>query len=268
MQYGVNDKIKAAFQGKTSPHNQRIFWNLASMRLTLGIIQDLDDLSILLEVNTPHSWAWCRPIGLIIPHPIQFTFLSNASYEGLGGWSPQFGIMWCITKAKFCTLGFLMVVLSEPLAHTTKTIHINLLEFVALCINIWHALAFCLKDDPTCQHHHIGNFLADNTSVLSWMVHAGWVHMPPSHHLTCFLQILLTFSPVQFQFQSHHISSKSNDTANLLSWPLHAESWVSVIATWPMDLHTCKPYLVLCNLLCMLHDCIVVNGTRPCPSQE
>jgi len=84
-QYAVNDKVKAAFQGGISPRKQRIFWDTARVRLTPGVLHDLDDLSILLEVDTPHSRAWCRPIGLLVPRPIQFTFLSDASYDGLGG---------------------------------------------------------------------------------------------------------------------------------------------------------------------------------------
>jgi len=70
MQYTVNHKVKAAFQGGTSPCRQRIFWDTASVRLTPGVLRDLDDLSILLEADTPHSWAWCQPIGLLIPCPI------------------------------------------------------------------------------------------------------------------------------------------------------------------------------------------------------
>jgi len=132
-----------------------------------------------------------------------------------------------------------------------NVVHINLLkQFVALSVNVGFALAFCLHHNPTCQNHHIDN----NTSVLSWMVQAGWIHMLPSCYLTCFLQILLSFSPVQFQFQSHHISSQSNNTANLLSCPSHTELWASIITSQLMDLDTCKPYLVPCNLLCMLHN--------------
>jgi len=75
-------------QGHSSPHQQCIFWDTTKVCLTTGIVKDLHDLSILLKVDTPHSQAWCRLIRLLIPHPIQFTFLSDASYEGTGGWSP------------------------------------------------------------------------------------------------------------------------------------------------------------------------------------
>jgi len=61
--------------------------------------------------------------------------------------------------------------------------------FVVLCFHVWFAPAFCLHYDPTWQYHHIGNILANNTSMLSWMIHVGQVHMPPSHQLTYFLQV-------------------------------------------------------------------------------
>jgi len=161
--------------------------------------------------------------------------------------------MWHITKEELWSLGFSMVVGSEPAAGDPITaIHINILEFVALCINVWFALGFCLRDDPRSTNHHIGNFLANNTSALSWMAHAGRVHTPPTHHLTRFLQILLTFSPVPFQFQSHHISRKCNNTADLLSWPSRAALQASIINNCLTDLHTCSPYLVPHALLSVL----------------
>jgi len=109
LQYAVNNKIRAALQGHSSPHRQRIFWDTAKVRLMPGIVKDLGDLSMLLKVDTQHSWAWCQPISLLIPRPTQFTFLSDASYEGLGGWSPHFNIMWRITKEELWSLGFSMV---------------------------------------------------------------------------------------------------------------------------------------------------------------
>jgi len=171
--------------------------------------------------------------------------------------------MWRITKEELWSLGFSMVVGSEPAAGDPVTAtHINILEFVALCINVWFALGFCLHDNPRSTNHHIGNFLANNTSALSWMAHAGRVHTPPTRRLTRFLQILLTFSPVHFQFQSHHISGKSNNTADLLSRPSHAASWASIINNCPTDLHTCSSYLVPRALLSVLRDCIASSETR------
>jgi len=189
-------------------------------------------------------------------------FFSNASHKELGGWCPQLHLMWCITKVELLTLGFTMAMHSKPSQGDPPGIlHINVLEFIALSVNVWFALATCHANDPLHQQHYIGNFFTDNMSVLSWMLHAGRAKCPQLRQLACFLQALLTFSPVHFQLQSHHISGQSNETADLLSHPSCAESWGSIIRTWPHDLFSCKPYQVQHELLSVLLGCIVSNGT-------
>jgi len=126
---------------------------------------------------------------------------------------------------------------------------------------VWLALSFCAQADPCRGRDHVGNFLADNTSALSWMRHAGRARTHPSRRLARFLQALLTFTPLSFQFQSHHISGQSNTTADLLSRPSRARSWASVITCRSQDLLPCKPYLVPRELLSALRNCIANNET-------
>ena len=200
---------------------------------------------------------------MLIPCESQFKFFSNASHDRLGGWCPQLHLMWRITKAKLLTLGFTMAMHSEPSPGDPPGIlHINVLEFIALSVNVWLALATCHAHDPLHQQHHIGNFFTDNTLALSWMLHAGRAKRSHSRRLARFLQALLTFSPVRFQFQSHHISGHSNETADLLSRPSRAELWGSVIRTRPHDLYSCKPCQVLHALLSVLHGCIASDRTE------
>jgi len=169
--------------------------------------------------------------------------------------------MWQVTKAKPCSLGFVMAVHAEPsLGNLVNALHINVLEFVALTVNVWFVLACCHHDDPVHTYQHVGNFLADNTFTISWMLHVRRAPMPHACHLASFLQALLTFSPVLLQFQSNHISGHSNDTADLLSQTSHAESWASIMSLRPMDLHSCTPFLMLHELLFALLGCI--TGTR------
>jgi len=92
------------------------------------------------------------------------------------------------------------------------------------------------------------------------MHHASWAKSPHTWCLACFLQALLTFSPVLAQFHSHHISGHSNETVDILSQPSCTVSWESIIKLWPIDLHSCRPYLVPCTLLSTLHGCINSNG--------
>jgi len=124
--------------------------------------------------------------------------------KGWGGWCPQFNLMWCITKVELLPLGFVMAVHSKPSPDDSPNIpHVNVLKFIALLANVWFALATCHACDPQHQQQHIGNFLTNNTSALSWMLHAGKAKQPHSCQLAHFLQVLLTFSPVHFQFHSH-----------------------------------------------------------------
>jgi len=139
--------------------------------------------------------------------------------------------MWHVTKAKLCSLGFTMALHAElSLADPPNALHIKVLEFVTLTVNVWFVLACCQHDDPTHAKQHIGNFLANNTSVISWMIHVGWDPTLHARHLASFLQALLIFSPILFQFQSNHISSHSNNTADLLSQTSRAKSWASVMS--------------------------------------
>jgi len=145
----------------------------------------------------------CHPIRLLVSRESQFTFFSNASYDGLGGWCPQWGIMWQITKYVLHLLGLPMVMLSELSQVDPPTaLHIHVLEFIALTINIWLALAWCKQDDPHHQRTHIENFFTDNTMALSWMCYARHAKAPHTRHLACFLQALLTFSPVLAQLHT------------------------------------------------------------------
>jgi hypothetical protein len=41
-----------------------------------------------------YSPVWSCYIGFLIPRVRNRSFLSDASYEGLGGWSPEFQVQW------------------------------------------------------------------------------------------------------------------------------------------------------------------------------
>jgi len=262
LQHAFNDRVALALSSPRSPWHQHLFWDTAVICLTTGIVSDLKALASLLAIHHPNSRAWSCPIGLLIPRVPHFTCLSNASYEGLGGWSPQLCLMWCITASELWSLSFSIIAGSEPsLLDPPDALHINTLEFIAFTVSMWLALSFCTKADPHCGRDHIGNFLADNTSVLLWMWHAGQAHTPQSHRLAHFLQALLTFTPLSFQFQSRHISGQLNTMADLLLHPSRARSWASIITCCPQDLLPCKPYLVPCKLLSALHNCIANNET-------
>jgi len=148
----------------------------------------------------PNGWGLSYNLDeILILHESMFTFLSDTSHEGLRGWSLQFNLMWQVAKEELITLGFIMAVNSKlgP-GNPPNILHINMLEFMALSVSVWFALAVCAGNNPTHQQQHIGNFLSNNMLALSWMVHVGHAKKPHSCQLARFLQVLLTLSPVCF----------------------------------------------------------------------
>jgi len=241
--------------------HQCIFWDTAMVHLTKQLVHNFKAIQQLLPTEEDCTMIWMQPISLLTPQESMFTFLSGASHKGLGGWSPQFNLMWQVTKEEHTTLGFIMAKNSEPGPDDPPNIlHINVLEFMALLVNVWFALAMCTGNDPTHQRQHIRNCWSDNTLALSWMVHAGCAKKPHSCQLARFLQALFTLSPICFQFHSHHILGHSNKSADILSWPSCAKSWGSIIRHWPHDLFPCRPYLVPHRLLSKLLGCTASTG--------
>jgi len=177
------------------------FWESSTIQLSTCIIKELCQVTLLLNINNPPSIIWWQPIGLLIPQESQFSFLSDASHKCIGSWCLQFGLMWWVTKEELGTLGYSMVVTTEPLDQDTlDMIHINVLEFVALTMNIWFALAMCQHNDTVLYTQHMGNFIANNTTAISWMAHTGQTKSPHSQHLAQFLQTLLIFPLSHFIF--------------------------------------------------------------------
>jgi len=85
LQHAFNDKILAAFKGKPVLWKYRVFWDTAVIRITSSIAEDLKEISKLLDIDHVDSKVWCHPISLIIPWESQYTFFSDASYDGIGG---------------------------------------------------------------------------------------------------------------------------------------------------------------------------------------
>jgi len=125
---------------------------------------------------------------------------------------------------------------------------------------MWLALASCHHRDPDHTCHHVGNFLVDNTLAILWLIHAGCAKSPHLCCLACFLQAILTLSPIHLQFQSHHISGMSNEMVDILLHPSCTKLWAYAINMHPNGLQNCMPYLMPCKLLMALHGCIISNA--------
>ena len=80
-----------------------------------------------------------RPIGLLVPRTPHMCSLTDASYEGLGGYSVCFDYKWRLSSADLAAAG-LPILLAEPEKYKklpAGLLHINVLEFLAIFINTW-----------------------------------------------------------------------------------------------------------------------------------
>jgi hypothetical protein len=151
---------------KTDP---TILCDLALLRRTLPLVNDTDP--------DPFHY-WCRPIGLMIPHEPNVIVLSDASYCGLGGWSPTWQFMWQVTRAELAAFGFDMCKIDQAgedllmyehdCPDALRGLHINVLELLTIIINIWIVLTW-LQRLNVPSGGWIISVLADNTSALSWL---------------------------------------------------------------------------------------------------
>jgi len=224
IQHTFNNCITDHMRKGSSIWHQWVFWDSAEIHLTNHLRHDFKALRALLATGRTLSTTWTWPIGLLIPCKSQFMFFSNASHEGLGGWCPQLHLMWCITKAELVTLGFTMAVHSKPSAGDPPGIlHINVLEFIALLVNVWFALATCHASDPLHQQHHISNFFTDNMLALSWMLQRAEQNAPTHADLLVSCKHFSLF-PL-FISSSNHITSQDNQKRLQTCCPgLHVQS--------------------------------------------
>jgi hypothetical protein len=128
-------------------------------------------------------------------------------------------------------------------------LHINLLEFIAIIINLWLALRW-IRESEVPVGGHIVAILADNTSALSWLRHASRSNSRQIQNLAHLCQCLLLTSQTA---QSAHVLGKhlpgvSNSEADALSRPETYATLGSAIEAYS-QLQTCRvfqiPYSVL-----------------------
>jgi hypothetical protein len=158
--------------------------------------------------------------------------------------------MWRLCDADLSSLGFPVKALSpgqyEPDSHAAG-LHINILEFIALIINIWLTERLLLKDGYRVGGHIIQT-LSDNTSALSWMSHAIRSLTPTVSHLACFLTALQVYLPLQSNLTGCHLPGKQNIGADVLSRVHQYPSWGSATAACS-NLAALPAYRLPCRLL-------------------
>ncbi len=225
---------------------RRSWWQRHLMRVPRFVLCDLLAISQLVT-DDPSDLLWQRYIGYLVPRELTAEALQDAAYEGLGGWSPSYHFMWRVHRDELTAHGFAMVALGpladrEPTDNPTEAeLHINILEFVALIINVWFCLWHIRRFEPDKVGGHILNIRGDNTSALSWLRFSTRSRNSVVRRLSRFLVLLFTKSVFPGRLIGSHIAGKINDEADCLSRPVsRAPTWASVIEQCS-HLETCRP---------------------------
>jgi hypothetical protein len=190
ISYSLADAIKRA--SRQAFHPARKWWSRGKIRFSRRVIEDLKLLieSLQLEEFSP---VWSCYIGLLVPRIALYRLLSDASYEGLGGWSPEFQIQWRLTREDLLELGFHLKIINAMSGEPTpdeQGLHINPLEFIATIINLW-LLLILVKSLPPCPTGYIVDLLSDTTSALSWLHFTAATKDPLLQPLARFASALL-----------------------------------------------------------------------------
>eukprot|EP00980_Cylindrotheca_fusiformis_P003813 scaffold843_cov88-Cylindrotheca_fusiformis.AAC.2 len=211
---------QCARQAKKPPdrkwwRSQRIFLSKVAVATIRQLLETL-----LGEANRS---LWVRPISLYLERRVTHSVLSDASYLGLGGWSPDFLFLWRLTRSDLVAHGFDMKAISnvsgEPSSPTAVGLHINPLEFVAAIINLWVALKIIQQRGPIPGGYILG-LLSDNTTALSWMSFTSRTPDPLLQGLARLGSALLVRATALLtKVLPSHIAGQLNVEADALSRP-------------------------------------------------
>jgi hypothetical protein len=247
--------------------HKKHWWKWKRLKIDPTVMRDLDLLRQTLPpadaTDTDPFHYWSRPIGLMIPREPNVVALSDASYSGLGGWSPTWNFMWRLTRDDLIAFSFdmrqidqagedlLMYERDHPDA--LRGLHINVLELIAIIVNTWIILKR-MQSLEAPVGGWIVSILADNTSALSWFHYAARNHRSIIvQNLTMFCQALISLSHTDHlvRFQGSHIPGVTNDEADALSRPTIHPSVASVTRAYSR-LQTCQFLLLPSGLLSTL----------------
>jgi hypothetical protein len=256
LQHFFNDCVSSV---SSRPRGIRRWYARRSINLPPCMLSELQQLFASISPDLHHP-AWSSPIGLIVPRTPTIHVFTDASLGAMGGWSPLHHLnhMWRLTWDDLVQHGFPSAMgwcnahnYLEPAIDEHKK-HINILEFVAIFIELWisvRQLHFAQLHGCTLPGEHIppgGHRIwaqADNTSALSWLRYASRTRRPPIRRLARLLTAFLSHSSASniLRVQGEHLAGKRNTEADSLSRFELYPSWESVMASSPAltNLRTC-----------------------------
>lgn len=257
LQHLLNASV-AASSGRS---RQRRWWRTRSVHLPVSILSELRDILNTLDENPNHP-AWTRPLGCLVSRDPTHIALSDASQDGMGGYCPNSSWMWRLSRIDLLNTGFDIRLLdqqsfSEP---GDTGLHINVLELVAMIINLWMLLKRALVE-PIRTGGLVLLLRGDNTSAISWFAHAARSHSPAVQRLTRLATALLVSHTVPSQITTNHIPGWQNTGADALSRPTQYPTWASVIEQCS-ELADCKAYRLPRRLLSLLSSLISSTSTE------
>ena len=264
VQYALNEAIQAVWLRRGNPHPRywKRWYRHTGIRLLPATARDLRLLRSTLDDNSAHP-VWRRPIGLLVHREPTHTAPSDASYDGLGGWSEEFSYKWRLFREDLVAVGFDMKAINEDTCEpdgTAEGLHINILELVAIIINLWFVVMLAQQRGPIPGDYVI-SLLADNTSALSWLRYAARSHRPAVRDLSRFAMALTLGCSVPMKLSSRHIAGKNNHGADALSRPSECPTWACATKQC-CQLRTCQAYRVPHELLSALATIVSCSRTE------
>jgi hypothetical protein len=256
LQNALTQASKHAFS------SERAWWNRGKIRISAVATATINQLMETLLADV-HRNLWTRPIALILQRDHSHRVYSDASYLGIGGWSPCFRFVWRITRADLERLGFRLqdtnsykttMYVDQDGTTSMSPLHINPLEFIAALVNLWLSLRFIVRLGPRVGGYILGLF-SDNTTALAWMSLASRTPDPLLQGLARLGSALLVHANrLLTKVDPVHIAGVQNREADALSRPMEKaatqelESLTSVFNECSR-LQTCQVYLLPSPLL-------------------
>jgi hypothetical protein len=187
------------------------------------VLEDIATIYQALDNNPTHP-IWQSYIGFLVEREPTSQIISDTLYEGIGGWSPNILFRWRLSRSNLIHTSFHMKYLKRnawELDIGEPGTHINVLEFVAIIINLWLMIVVSRRR-PARIDRHIFAVFTDNTSALSWLCYASHSHHPNVRRLARFTSALLFASGFQGKVQDPHLVGCLNHRAARRPIPLSA----------------------------------------------